>query len=209
MFSLQKLLGKEDQFFTLLEASAAEALRSVEALVKYLQNREQLKTLDEFIASRRKEKSITNEISDTLCATFVTALEREDIEALARALYKIPKTVEKIAERLLVAPQGLTGVDLARQGALLEKAAATVLTMLQELHKGIRLERIKALNDQLQDLEGEADKVLVELLRGVYSGKYDPLQAMFLNDLFELLERVADRCRDAGNVIMQITLKNS
>ena len=34
MFSLQKLLGKEDKFFTLLEASAEEARASVQALVK-------------------------------------------------------------------------------------------------------------------------------------------------------------------------------
>ena len=34
MFSLQKLLGKEDKFFTLLEASAQEARNSVQALVK-------------------------------------------------------------------------------------------------------------------------------------------------------------------------------
>ncbi len=34
MFSLQRLLGKEDKFFTLLEASAEEARTSVQALVK-------------------------------------------------------------------------------------------------------------------------------------------------------------------------------
>ena len=37
--------------------------------------------------------------------TFVTDLEREDIEALASALYKIPKTVEKIAERSMISWQ--------------------------------------------------------------------------------------------------------
>jgi hypothetical protein len=209
MISIQKLLGKEDKFFNLLEASAVEALHSVQALVKYLRNPDQLKTLDEFIATRRKDKSITNEISEALCTHFVTALEREDIEALSLAVYKIPKTVEKIAERILVAPQGLKGVDLSKQGVCLEKAAATVVTMLQELRKGINLPRIKSLNDELQGLEGEADKVLVELLGTLYAGKYNPLQALFLKDLFELLERVADRCRDAGNVITHITLKNS
>jgi uncharacterized protein len=30
-----------------------------------------------------------------------------------------------------------------------------------------------------------------------------------LRDLFELLEKLIDRCRDAGNVIFQIVLKNS
>ncbi|PYM09779.1 MAG: pit accessory protein, partial [Verrucomicrobia bacterium] len=30
-----------------------------------------------------------------------------------------------------------------------------------------------------------------------------------LKDLYELLEKVIDRCRDAGNVINHIVLKNS
>jgi hypothetical protein len=63
MFSLQKLFGKEDKFFDLLEASAEEARSSVQILMKYLQHPEQLKALDEFVAARRKEKAITAQIS--------------------------------------------------------------------------------------------------------------------------------------------------
>jgi uncharacterized protein Yka (UPF0111/DUF47 family) len=32
---------------------------------------------------------------------------------------------------------------------------------------------------------------------------------MFLRDLYELLEKVIDRCRDAGNVVLQVVLKNT
>ena len=39
--------------------------------------------------------------------------------------------------------------------------------------------------------------------------KTDPVKVIFLKDLFELLEKVTDRCRDAGNVINHIVLKNS
>src|SRR3954471_10379563 len=95
MFSLQRLLGKEDKFFSLLEASAQEARTSVQALVKLGQGFDQPVVLDEFAHSRRKDKRITEEISAAVYTTFVTALEREDIEALSNALYKIPKTVDK------------------------------------------------------------------------------------------------------------------
>lgn len=209
MFSIQKFLGKEGKFFDLLEASATESLQSVRTLVKYLKNAEELKTLDEFIATRRKDKAINTQITEAICTHFITALEKEDIEALSSALYRIPKTVEKIAERLLLAPQGLQGVDLSKQGTLLEQAAALVLMMIQNLRKGISLPQIQSYNEQLQGLEGEADKLLVNLLREVYSGRYDGVQALFLKDVYELLERVVDRCRDAGNVITYIVLKNS
>lgn len=209
MFSLQKLLGKEDKFFTLLEASAEEARTSVRTLNKYLQSPETLKNLDEFILSRRKDKAITAQISDALCTTFVTALEREDIEALSNALYKIPKTVEKIAERITLGPQHISGVDLSRQMALLEQAADTVILMIKELRKGVHLERMHMHNDQLQAIEGDADKNLLEMLKGLYGSQGSAIRVVFLKDIFELLEKVADRCRDAGNVINHIVLKNS
>jgi uncharacterized protein len=209
MFSLQKLLGKEDKFFDLLEASAQEAQKSAQALTKFLANPSQAKTLDDFIVSRRAEKRIADQISEMLCTTFVTALEREDIEALSLALYKIPKTVEKIAERVMIAPHLLQGVNLGRQVSSLERATSSVVQMIHELRQGQHLERIKRHNDELQVVEGEADKLILELLRDLYSGNHSAAQVVYLKDLFELLEKVVDRCRDAGNVINHIVLKNS
>lgn len=209
MFSLQRLLGKEDKFFDLLEASAQESRTSVQALINFMRNPDTLKTLDEFVMSRRKEKKINDEISEALCTTFVTALEREDIEALSVALYKIPKTMEKIGERILLAPHLFKGIDLTRQVTMLEKATATLVTMIQELRKGVNLETIRTHNDQLQVLEGEGDKLILEELRKLYSGDFDGIKVVFLKDVFELIEKVFDRCRDAGNVINHIVLKNS
>jgi len=209
MFSLQRLLGKEDKFFDLLEASAKESCASVEALARFLRNPDELKTLDEFILSRRKDKKINEEISEALCTTFVTALEREDIEALSIALYKIPKTVEKIGERVLLATRMLEGFDLTRHTAMMDKATNTVVTMIRELRKGVHLERIRGHNEQLQVIEGEGDRLILELLKALYSGQHDAVKVVFLKDIFELLEKVFDRCRDAGNVINHIVLKNS
>ena len=59
MFSLQKLLGKEDKFFTLLEASAEEARTCVQALVKLSKTLDKPPAVDEFAYSRKKDKQIT------------------------------------------------------------------------------------------------------------------------------------------------------
>jgi uncharacterized protein len=209
MFSLQRFLGKEDRFFDLLEASAAEACTSVRALTQFMKKPDEVKSLDEFIRARRNEKKITSEISAELCTSFVTALEREDIEALSVALYKVPKTIEKIGERILLAPQYIHCMELGRQLQIIEKAVEIVLTMIKELRRGVNLDLIRNHNDQLQTLEGDADKLVLESLGELYSGKYDPLRVVFLKDIFELLEKVTDRCRDAGNVINHIVLKNS
>lgn len=209
MFSLQKLLGKEDKFFTLLEASAEEARTSVEALVKLSHAIDEPVVLDPFANSRRKDKRITQQISEAVYTTFITALEREDIEDLSIALYKIPKTVEKFTERVLLAPQHVRGIDFSTQVNLLKRASDLLVQMVKSLRDGMALEKIKELNDQLQYLEGEADRHMMTLYRDLFSGKHEPLQVIVLKDLYELLEKLIDRCRDAGNVVAHIVLKNS
>lgn len=208
MFSLQTFFGKGDKFFDLLEASAEEARASVQALMRIVKNGAPT-SLDDFILARRKDKRITEKISEELVSTFVTGLEREDIEALSIALYKIPKTVEKFAERFLICSKEVQGADFTQQAAMLERASDTVVNMVKMLRKMPTLEQMKELNDRLQLVEGEADKLMLELLRDLYSGRHQPLRVVFLKDLYELLEKVVDRCRDAGNVVSHIVLKNS
>src|SRR5438874_769280 len=84
-------------------------------------------------------------------------LEREDIEALSTALYKIPKATEKFAEHFIVGAQQLRDVDFTRQVGMLEQATDTVLGMVRQLRRIQELEKIKNLNERLQYIEGEAD----------------------------------------------------
>jgi len=208
MFSLQQLLGKTDHFFELLEASAEEARASVHLLIRLLQTPEEKRSLDEFVLARRKEKRITEEISEQLVKTFVTGLEREDIEALSNALYKIPKTVEKFAERFCLASSRVSDVDFTRQAEMMTKATDTLAAMVKQL-RNLHLEQMKELNDRLQYIEGEADKLMLELLRDLYSGRHDPVKVVMTKDLHELMEKVIDRCRDAGNIVSHVVMKNS
>jgi hypothetical protein len=202
-------LGYDDKFFELLESSAVEAQSSVQLLVAMLKTPDQVPTLDEFIQTRRKDKRITEQITEQLCRTFVTPLDREDIEQLSFALYKIPKTAEKFGEKFVLCHELLASKDFTRQIQLLEEAAATVTRMVRKLRERSDLEKMKVQNDRLHYLEGEADKLMLDQIKELYSGKHDPLRVIVSLDLYEILEGIIDRCRDAGNVIFQIVLKNS
>ena len=140
--------------------------------------------------------------------SFITPIEREDIEALGSALYKIPKQVEKFADRYSLALQHLEHIDFAPRAAMLEEAAGVVVDMVRLLPK-MKLEPMKALSDKLRALENEADRLMLELYRDIYSGKLDPLQMFLLKEFFEILEKAIDRCREAGVVTYEIVLKNS
>jgi uncharacterized protein len=209
MFSIQRFFSQDTKFFDLLEASAAETQELTRLLVELLKDRTRSHPLDQFALARGKDKSITEQISQELVNTFVTGLEREDIEMLSYALYRTCKTIEKFAERFNLAPQRLTNVDFSEQTELMERATTTLVEMVKALRRNPTLEEIRELNERMQAIETVADDVVLKLLGEVYGGKFEPIQAMMVRDLYDLLEKVIDRCRDAANAISHIILKNS
>ena len=209
MFTVQKFFSKDDKFYDLLEASAEESRHSVQALNRVLAHPENIPSLAEFHRSKEAEKHITEQISEALIDTFVAELEREDIETLSEVLYKIPKTVEKFAERFIVSARIVRQVNFNAHVALLEAATNIVTEMVKQLRKKPTVEFIKGMNSKLQKTEAEADDLIIAVLQDLYSGKHDGTTVLALKDLYELLEKVVDRCRDAGNVVTHIVLKYS
>lgn len=212
MISLKKILGKDEKFFELLEASAVQAKTSALALVeltRQVQAGKVAEAMDTVVLHRRKDKRITEEITELLCKTFVTPLEREDIEELSHSLSRIPKTVSKVADRLLIAPELVAGEWPQNQVLLLEQATEVLVEMVSELRRNPHLDTVRDMNARMQQIEGKADKLILEFLRKTHSNPNGQKEAILLLNVCDLLEKAVDRCRDAGNVVFQIVLKNS
>jgi len=209
MFSLQTIFGKGDKFYGLLEQSAEAARESAKALHELVSQADHAPVMAAFAAARSREKALAGQISEELVNTFVTALDREDIEALNSALYKIPKSVEKFAERYEIVAGRLDGVDFAQRALVLTRATDVIAEMIGELRRGLRIDPVKKLQDRLQTLESEGDRMLLAPYRTLYLEGNDAMRAMLAKDLFELIEKAIDKCRDVGNIVYSIVLKNS
>jgi len=208
MFSLQTIFGKGTQFYTLLEQAAAGAHDAAKALCVLVEDKSSEPSLEAFKLARQRERDISEQISAALVTTFVTPLEREDIDALGSALYKIPKQIERFADRYVLAVERLRDIDFAPRARMLEEAAGVVHEMVRQL-KHMKLEPMKRMYDKLRALENEADRLILELYRDLYSGKYDGMQVLLIKDFFEILEKAIDRCREAGVIVYHIVLANS
>ncbi len=207
---LNRLMGKDDKFFMLLEASAEEALTSTKLLSdlhSQIGKPDFQKTFEAISASRRKDKKIGNSITHELCQTFITPIEREDIEALSNKLYRIPKVVEKIGERISICPVQFSHDIVAVQIRMLNQSAEILAEIVRCLRKLGDVEKIENLYDRLQTIEGDADKLMVGLLKDLYSGNVDAKEVIILKGIYDLLEDAIDLCRDAGKVVFQTALK--
>ena len=118
--------------------------------------------------------------------------------------------MEKIAERVSISPasnQVLPTVQ--KQLTLLCRGANVVEKMVSHLCAGMHGEAIKDEYAQLQALESEADKTMIDLLKGLYQGESEARVIIAWKDVYDLLEKAVDRCRDAGFVVFHVVLKNA
>jgi len=123
--------------------------------------------------------------------------------------FRVPKVIEKFAERYALFAGRLLSVDYVSRAVMLEKATEVIAEMVGQLRKGMVLDTMKELNDRMQAIEGEADRLILDLYHELYNSETNAPTLLLRKDLFELLEKAIDRCRDAGNVIYAIALKNS
>jgi len=210
--SFAQLFGRDTRFFELLRACSAEAKAAAHTLVLMLprishENGETL--LGDIAQHRRKHKALVEEMTTRLTRVFNTPFEREDLQAMNSAIYKITKNTEKIAERLTIAPPDANIGRIRKQLEMIEHAAEVVETMIQELCAGRHGEVFKRTYDRIQAIEGDADKLMTECMRDLYHGTGDARVVIFWRDLYELTEKAIDRCRDAATAAFVTVLKNS
>ncbi len=206
---LKRLFKREDRFLSLLEASAGGGKTHATALHQLLTSPSPAVLLNAFLQARVKEQEINAAIDSLLLEGHSSVLEREDIERLARALQRIPKRIRKFAERYLLCSARIAGVSFAQQFKMLEAAIDLVNQMVCDLKGGLSVAAMKKQNDALQKIEKQADKLLMANMVALYQGHHEPMKAIMLKDLYEQLDRVFDRCRNTGNLILQIVLKHS
>jgi uncharacterized protein Yka (UPF0111/DUF47 family) len=208
MISFQRLLGREDEFFGLLEASASQCMASIEALRRIVSRPGEKPSLEEFVTARRLDKEVTQKLEEMLIHTFVTPIEREDLEELAEKLYKIPKTVEKFAERYALVVERVADVPFEPHAEAIGKAMNLLLQMVRALKAG-DMTAVKARQTELRTLARGEETNLAEAIALLYQPNYDALKAIIVKDLYDLIERTLERCRESAAVIAHILLKNS
>jgi uncharacterized protein len=205
---LRNLFRKDDRFLALLEASVEQGCTGLKELETLLNSAPTAVRLESILQSRDRGMAIREEIEELLCRGANAPLEREELEVLARALDGISRGVKKFALHYQLCAGRVQGVSFRPQTEKLEQAVHTVRQMVGGL-RSPKLGATKRLHDVLQKTESDADKLFITLVMDLQKRKHEPLTALMLRDLYELLERVIDRCRTAGNIILRLVLKHT
>ena len=204
---------KQDSFyFDNFVACAEDACRASQMLKETLEDfrpdelKERLDRLHEIEHSADMKK---HEMLDHLAKEFLPPIEREDIVSLSQNIDNITDKVEDVMLRVYmnnvqdIEPNALKMTDIVI------RCCDGVRELLVEFKNFKRSKNLKQLVIRINDLEEEADKMFMESIRGLYTESDDPLRVIAWRDIYIYLERCADACEHAADVVESVVMKNS
>lgn len=211
MISIQRLTGRPTEFFGLLEDSArlgADAARALRAVVTGQGGgKPDLTAVSE---ARRRDKEVYLQLDGLLSRVFATPIEREDLAAIGQKLYKLPKNIEKFAERYEIVHDKVADTDFSVVLGMLERAAEIVGLMVGSLARSPNaLAEINGMKARISQINAEAGHVILNAERRLYSAGVPPLTAIVTKELYDLLTDCLDTCRSIGGTLALAVLKNS
>ena len=212
MSFLSNLLPREDKFFVLMRALSEQAHDGTVLLKNYIEAKDVTSREDagrKIAACKAEAKRLIEKITREVSLSFITPFDREDIQEFSVHLYKIPKTIDKIRERLELHEIRSDGGDFSRQVDLIVQEAAAMQEIVEDLTKKGSEQAIIAKVNVLHDLETRGDEVLGELLKNLFRDTKDIRDLILRKDIYDMLEKVLDRYRDASAVALQIVLKHN
>jgi uncharacterized protein Yka (UPF0111/DUF47 family) len=212
MFKNFRLMPREEKFFKLLESLSSQAELCARHLKTYIEskNQEEKAAAGEAMRQCRAEaKTLSFEVTKELCLTFVTPLDREDIQDISADLYRITKLIEKAYERMSLHKLEINRGDFSRQVDLIVREAGVMQAMVKELITHSKPDQILKQADILRDMEQEGDAILSELLGDLFRSTTEARELILRKDIYDMLEKVIDSYRDIAGVALQIVLKYS
>lgn len=205
-----RLIPREERFFDLFEAGAANVVEAAQALVDLLEHYQDVSGKVQRLADlEHRGDTITHELMARLHRTFVTPLDREDISLIGEHIDDVVDLIEGSATAMMVYRIKEPTPYALKLGQVILKAAIEVNNAVRMLRDRKQYRNILGICVELNRLENEADVVLRSALVDLFENGTDVYDLIKWRELYESLETATDRCEDIANALEGIVLKNA
>jgi hypothetical protein len=199
--------SNDREILTILDNLAIKAKETGEQLVLLLSNIEKSSEYQAQIKKLEREADeLTRSVFAELNKTFITPLDREDIQRIASKTDDVIDYIEGIAGRIksyqvTSAPPYM--LDIAKELLSAIKEVEFLISKLKDVKAD------KSLVDhcrKISDIEHSIDDLYRDAVGKLFESS-DAITIIKLKDIYEAIEAASDRCLDVADVIEDIVLK--
>ncbi len=197
-----------DVFYSLFEEGTKYCKQSAELLHEILEEgitEERIARAKQYKHASSKNIKKTLEVLDT---SFVTPIDREDIQNISALLNKITKKITKSCLNLKVYKLDFFTENLKNQSQTLIASTAELELIFANFKKPT-ISDMTSKNLKMKEIESRGDEILLAATEALFSGKYDALNVIKLRDIHKDLENALDACYAVSDAVVSVVLKLS
>ena len=198
--------SNEKQILVILDNLAKKGVEVSEAVVVMLSDLDNPEHHKQIHILETEADSLVREIFSELNSTFITPLDREDMQRVASKIDDTIAHMDGIASRLYSYKITITppyALDIANELVNATKEVELMTSKLQNMKNPSTMiehcRRTSAIEHTVDDLYKLAMSELFE--------STDAIQIIKLKDIYESMETASDRCQDVADVVEDIVLK--
>lgn len=158
---------------------------------------------------KHRGSGLERETINKLNTTFVTPIDREDIQELAIRLNKITKKIVQAFMNLNVYRMTSYTEEMLQQSRAILKATDELIRSVSLLKTISRTKEITASREAMKEIEMLGDDILYRAMDKLFSGEFEAIEVIKLRDVYKVLESAMDNCFSVSDAILNIALKNS
>lgn len=204
------IMPPEDKmFFTYFQDSAEICQKTARLYDKIMHDKLTDEYKEKALKYKKKSKLSYKAVLKQLNKSFITPIEREDIQTIAVQLNKITKKIVKACLNLEVYRLNDYTDEMKEQALTLVQATDKLAEIVKLFKKVSDVEKITKLNIEMKEIEAHGDEIHRRAMGNLFSGKYEALEVIKLRDMYKEIENAFDACFYVTDTILNVVLKQS
>jgi predicted phosphate transport protein (TIGR00153 family) len=205
------LLPREERFFDLFARHAQTVVKGAEALQDMLRGGDETPVYCQRVNQYENDAdNITREVLTAVRRTFITPFDRGDIKNLITAMDDAIDQMQQTSKAVVLFEVRAFEPPMREIGALLVDCANLVVKALPLLQSiGENVVEVTRITEELTKLEGRVDDLHDIGLKELFLKHRNANTMDFIvgNEIYDHLEKVADRFDDVANEISSIVIE--
>ena len=207
---LKKLLPPPgDEFYTLFEDAADNCKVTAQLFARISEEGVNNVLLEEARKLKHESGFIVKSILRKLNKTFITPIDREDIQSLANLLNRITRRIVKASFNLHIYQIRNSTPNLKMQVDSLMKAVDILVPVIQLIRNTSQVKEATRLNNLMKKIESEGDDIMNQTMAKLFSQGLMPLEVMKYREIHKDIENALDLCYEVSDEVLNILLKHS
>ena len=203
------LMPREDHFYDYLEKQAAFTHTAARAMQKLGEPGAVADDVARAVQEiEHQADAVVREMEDALAKTFVTPIDREDLQRLSAGLDDIVDLTNLAARAFVLYAVGKTSEPMVKLMGLLVDTTAVISAAVPKLRKHAYAELLEDCR-KIRQFEKEADTVFRAAVSALFhNASVDAKVLLREKEFLEDLEGAVDKCDDASDVLANLSVKH-